>query len=255
MAVIDENGTSTPQKTGRCTIMAESVTGASDEIEVNILEPYLSFIDVTMFEGAVWELSSGLRPITADLPVEYSVVKGEEDVSISGNRMTALKRTDGFNDVIIEARLVDLPQISATANVHVVPAVSASLEGDNRVVNTYGLSSDGSSWSNFRNSLQLDVIHAPNVTMTWEVRDSNGNISDDVTVSEDGTVNPYSAKGNGTYTIVGWDHLHRFCTDEIEIAVYRLIEYEWGLGGYSIGIRNGRNVYSVTLTARWSNDS
>lgn len=255
MAVIDENGTITPQKTGRCTIMAESVTGASDEIEVNILEPYLSFIDVTMFEGAVWELSSGLRPITADLPVEYSVVKGEEYVSISGNRMTALKRTDGFNDVIIEARLVDFPQISATANVHVVPAVSASLEGDNRVVNTYGLSSDGSSWSNFRNSLQLDVIHAPNVTMTWEVRDSNGNISDDVTVSEDGTVNPYSAKGNGTYTIVGWDHLHRFCTDEIEIEVYRLIEYECGLGGYSIGIRNGRNVYSVTLTARWSNDS
>ena len=51
------------------------------------------------------------------------------------------------------------------------------------------------------------------------------------------------------------DHLHRFCTDEIEIEVYRLIEYECGLGGYSIGIRNGRNVYSVTLTARWSNDS
>ena len=205
-----------------------------------------------MYEGATWELSSGLRPVSADLPIEYSVVQGHEHVSISGNLMKGLKRTDGFNDVIIKASLVDYPQVYATARVRVVPAVQATLTGDNKVVNTYGLTSDGSSW-NFKNYLSLDIEHAPNVSMTWEVRDEDGQLSSEIQISENGTINPYSSTANGKYFITGWDHLHRFSTDRIEIEVYRLLEYECGLGAYGSTTVNGRNVYVVTLIARWSN--
>ena len=103
MVDILPDGRIIPQKTGKCTITATSVTEASDIININILEPYISFVDVTMYEGATWELSSGLRPVSADLPIEYSVVQGHEHVSISGNLMKGLKRTDGFNDVIIKS--------------------------------------------------------------------------------------------------------------------------------------------------------
>ena len=120
MVDILPDGRIIPQKTGKCTITATSVTEASDIININILEPYISFVDVTMYEGATWELSSGLRPVSADLPIEYSVVQGHEHVSISGNLMKGLKRTDGFNDVIIKASLVDYPQVYATARVRVV---------------------------------------------------------------------------------------------------------------------------------------
>ena len=231
MVDILPDGRIIPQKTGKCTITATSVTEASDIININILEPYISFVDVTMYEGATWELSSGLRPVSADLPIEYSVVQGHEHVSISGNLMKGLKRTDGFNDVIIKASLVDYPQVYATARVRVVPAVQATLTGDNKVVNTYGLTSDGSSW-NFKNYLSLDIEHAPNVSMTWEVRDEDGQLSSEIQISENGTINPYSSTANGKYFITGWDHLHRFSTDRIEIEVYRLLEYECGLGAY-----------------------
>lgn len=254
MLQIDNDGNITPLKVGRCTIKAESVTGASDMLTVNILEPYISFIDITMFEGATWTLVSSLRPVPNNLPIEYSVIKGSEYVSISGDKLYGLKRTSNPNDVIIQARLVDYPHIYTNATVTVVPAVTASLEGDNKVVNTYGHSSDGSLW-NFSNYLHLDIEHAPNVSMTWEVRDEKGRLSDEIEISEDGTVNPYSSTANGKYTITGWDHLHRFRTDDIEIEVYRLLEYECGLGEYGSTTVNGRNVYVVTLVARWSNNS
>lgn len=256
MVSISEDGSITPLKTGKCTIKVQSETGASDIINIKINEPYLTFIDVTMFEGGTWELTSGIRPVPASLPIEYSVVKGEEFVSISGNQMYGLKRTDGFNDVIIEARLAEYPQVYTTAKVCVIPAVTATLSGDNRVVNTYGHSSDGSSWSNFRNTLQMDVFHTENIPqMTWEVRDGDGNISSDISVSEDGLINPYSPTANGKYTIVGWDDRHRFCTEPVEIEVYRLLEYECGLGEYGLVTLGNTNVYSVSLIARWSKDS
>ena len=206
---------------------------------VNILEPYLTFSNVTMYEGATWTLVSSLRPVSADLPVEYLIIKGEEYVSIEGNKMYGLKRTMNQDDVIIQVRLVDYPHIRANARVTVIPAVTASLTGDNKVVNTYGLTSDGSSW-NFKNYLSLDIEHAPNVSMTWEVRDEDGQLSSEIQISENGTINPYSSTANGKYFITGWDHLHRFSTDRIEIEVYRLLEYECGLGAYGSTTVNGR---------------
>ena len=252
MLEIDDDGNITPLKVGRCTVSVESATGISDRMTVNILEPYLTFSNVTMYEGATWTLVSSLRPVSADLPVEYLIIKGEEYVSIEGNKMYGLKRTMNQDDVIIQVRLVDYPHIRANARVTVIPAVTASLTGDNKVVNTYGLTSDGSSW-NFKNYLSLDIEHAPNVSMTWEVRDEDGQLSSEIQISENGTINPYSSTANGKYFITGWDHLHRFSTDRIEIEVYRLLEYECGLGAYGSTTVNGRNVYVVTLIARWSN--
>lgn len=255
MLEIDDDGNITPLKVGRCTVSVESATGISDRMTVNILEPYLTFSNVTMYEGATWTLVSSLRPVSADLPVEYLIIKGEEYVSIEGNKMYGLKRTMNQDDVIIQARLVDYPHIRANARVTVIPAVTASLTGDNRVVNTYGHTSDGSIWSNFSNTLQLDVSHASNVSMIWEVYDEDGRLCDDISVYDSGLINPYSSTANGKYTIIGWDHLHRFRTSEIEIEVYRLLEYETGVERYGLSSSGGRYYYTVSLSARWSNNS
>lgn len=255
MLEIDDDGNITPLKVGRCTVSVESATGISDRMTVNILEPYLTFSNVTMYEGATWTLVSSLRPVSADLPVEYLIVKGEEHVSINGDKLFGLKRTMNPNDVIIQARLVDYPHIRASARVTVIPAVTASLEGDNRVVNTYGHTSDGSIWSNFSNTLQIDVSHASNVSMIWEVYDEDGRLCDDISVYDSGLINPYSSTANGKYTIIGWDHLHRFRTSEIEIEVYRLLEYETGVERYGLSSSGGRYYYTVSLSARWSNNS
>ena len=255
MLEIDDDGNITPLKVGRCTVSVESATGISDRMTVNILEPYLTFSNVTMYEGATWTLVSSLRPVSADLPVEYLIIKGEEYVSIEGNKMYGLKRTMNQDDVIIQARLVDYPHIRANARVTVIPAVTASLKGDNRVVNTYGHTSDGSIWSNFSNTLQLDVSHASNVSMIWEVYDEDGRLCDDISVYDSGLINPYSSTANGKYTIIGWDHLHRFRTSEIEIEVYRLLEYETGVERYGLSSSGGRYYYTVSLSARWSNNS
>ena len=248
MLEIDDDGNITPLKVGRCTVSVESATGISDRMTVNILEPYLTFSNVTMYEGATWTLVSSLRPVSADLP-------GEEYVSIEGNKMYGLKRTMNQDDVIIQARLVDYPHIRTSARVTVIPAVTASLKGDNRVVNTYGHTSDGSIWSNFSNTLQLDVSHASNVSMIWEVYDEDGRLCDDISVYDSGLINPYSSTANGKYTIIGWDHLHRFRTSEIEIEVYRLLEYETGVERYGLSSSGGRYYYTVSLSARWSNNS
>lgn len=255
MLEIDDDGNITPLKVGRCTVSVESATGISDRMTVDILEPYLTFSSVTMYEGATWTLVSSLRPVSADLPVEYLIVKGEEHVSINGDKLFGLKRTMNPNDVIIQARLVDYPHIRASARVTVIPAVTASLKGDNRVVNTYGHTSDGSIWSNFSNTLQLDVSHASNVSMIWEVYDEDGRLCDDISVYDSGLINPYSSTANGKYTIIGWDHLHRFRTSEIEIEVYRLLEYETGVERYGLSSSGGRYYYTVSLSARWSNNS
>ena len=255
MLEIDDDGNITPLKVGRCTVSVESATGISDRMTVNILEPYLTFSNVTMYEGATWTLVSSLRPVSADLPVEYLIIKGEEYVSIEGNKMYGLKRTMNQDDVIIQARLVDYPHIRTSARVTVIPAVTASLKGDNRVVNTYGHTSDGSIWSNFSNTLQLDVSHASNVSMIWEVYDEDGRLCDDISVYDSGLINPYSSTANGKYTIIGWDHLHRFRTSEIEIEVYRLLEYETGVERYGLSSSGGRYYYTVSLSARWSNNS
>ena len=255
MLEIDDDGNITPLKVGRCTVSVESATGISDRMTVDILEPYLTFSSVTMYEGATWTLVSSLRPVSADLPVEYLIVKGEEHVSINGDKLFGLKRTMNPNDVIIQARLVDYPHIRASARVTVIPAVTASLTGDNKVVNTYGHTSDGSIWSNFSNTLQLDVSHASNVSMIWEVYDEDGRLCDDISVYDSGLINPYSSTANGKYTIIGWDHLHRFRTSEIEIEVYRLLEYETGVERYGLSSSGGRYYYTVSLSARWSNNS
>ena len=249
LARIEDDGSITPLNVGKCTVTVESVTGISDTMTINILEPYISFIDVTMFEGATWTLVSSLRPISSSLPMEYSIVKGHEYVSINGNELYGLKRTNGSDDVIIRARLADYPNIYADASVTVVPAVTASLDGDNRVVNTYGHTSDGSI------TLQLDVSHASNVSMIWEVYDEDGRLCDDISVYDSGLINPYSSTANGKYTIIGWDHLHRFRTSEIEIEVYRLLEYETGVERYGLSSSGGRYYYTVSLSARWSNNS
>lgn len=257
IAMAGKDGTVYPQREGTCHIRAVTASGAHDSIKISVNGSYLSFADVTLYEGAVWELSSGLRPVPSDINVQYSVIEGKEHVSVNGHLLRGLKRTDGFSDVVIEARLTDYPHIFARARVHVLPAVTATLEGDNRLVNTRGYPAGGNSWQGFRTSMKLESSHAPNIPQIfWIVTDAEGKITSDVTISENGTVTPASKTVNGTFLISGWDEHLRYSTDTIKIEIYRLLEYEVGLRSYETeyldGTYNGRRIYTVNLEARFS---
>lgn len=257
IAKVSQDGTVYPQKGGRCYIKVQSASGACDSTIISVKDSYLSFADVTLYEGAVWELSSGLRPVSSDINVKYSVVKGSQYVSINGNQLSGLKRTDGFSEVTIEARLVDYPGIYARASVNVLPAVSVCLDGDdNRLVNTVGYKQIFLPSDNFSRSLKLETMLAPNVNKVyWTVKDSDGNTTKDVNISEDGAITPASGNVNGTYLITGWDQNRRYCSEPVEIEIYRLIEYEVGIESYKttypIDTIRIKRRHNVNLEARF----
>lgn len=132
----------------------------------------------------------------------------------------------------------------------VLPAVVTSLEGDNRVVNTFGLTEEGRDWSGLTRTLQIEKVTAPGLETVWEVRDSDGNLSNDILISPDGLINPCSFTANGAYTIICWDKDRRFHSEPLTIEVYNLVEYEVGLEGYKVAYTSSHGVYMITFSTR-----
>lgn len=138
--------------------------------------------------------------------------------------------------------------------------VSASIEGDNKIVNTSGINPEGGDWSSFNRTLRINLSNINDTDVTWEIKDAEGNITDELCISEDCTLSICSASANGEYRIRGWDSQRLFCTEEITVEVYNLVEFQLGLesyskfmasfGGVGLGLR-----YSVYLTTMWTLDS
>ena len=135
-------------------------------------------------------------------------------------------------------------------NFTVLPAVVTSLEGDNRVVNTFGLTEEGRDWSGLTRTLQIEKVTAPGLETVWEIRDSDGNLSNDILISPDGLINPCSFTANGAYTIICWDKDRRFHSEPLTIEVYNLVEYEVGLEGYKVAYTSSHGVYMITFSTR-----
>ena len=110
-----------PKKLGSCTIKARTASGAYDEVRVNVTAPSIILADtiIRIYEGNNLELSAGTFP-ELDYELEYSVISGEEYVSILGNTLTGLKRTHVRQYAMIQVRYKTFPNIYKTAEVMVM---------------------------------------------------------------------------------------------------------------------------------------
>jgi len=256
-ATISADGTITAVAPGSCTITAETDAGAMDDALVNVSMPPLYFVEspLRIYEGESITLTSSTVP-PSSYPVEYSVISGNEYVSISGDVIQGLKHSTGQPNPVIQVRFKDSPDIYKRAEVIVLPCINAKLEAGSMVVNTSGHSSVNSNWSNVISYLPISVDHAPHVTVHWEIRDKDGYLCNEYFEIEDNKrIVPASPDATGRFTITGKDQSGKYTTAPIVIDSYQLLEYEIGLSEYSFNNIGNVQYYTVSLSARWHIDS
>ena len=254
---INSTGMILPKKLGSCTIKARTTSGAYDEVRVNVTAPSIILADtiIRIYEGNNLELSAGTFP-ELDYELEYSVISGEEYVSISGNTLTGLKRTPARQYAMIQVRYKKFPNIYKTAEVMVMPCLNASITGNDRMVNTFGHISVGNFSGNVSTYIRLQVFQAPHVDIIWEIIDKEGNVcTNDFEMTQEYVLLPITRAANGEFTITGWDQSRTFRTDALKFSVYQLLSYEVGLGEYSFLQVGNVSYYIVSLFARWRSDS
>lgn len=257
VAGITQDGTISTKGLGRCTIQAKTAAGAWDDMTVNVTLPALLFSDtvITAYEGGQLTLSARTVP-RSDFELEFSVVSGEEYISVTGSTLTGLKRTPIRQNAKVMARYRDFPDVYRTAEVAVRPCLSVSISGNDRMVNTFGHTSVGNFSGGVSNYIRLDVFRAPHVDIVWKISDTEGNDCTEMfNISGSYILSPVSRYANGTYTLTGWDQSGKYSTASVKFHVYQLLTYEVGLGEYSLFNVGNVQYYQVSLFARWSQES
>lgn len=254
VAIVDSKGNVTPLREGSCTIRATSVTGIYDECTIQVVTPKIEL--GTLFntiEGRSFNLYQYLKSVTTkELAIGYRIVSGSEYVTLNETGLLRMIKRSGKENVTIEAYFLELPSVYSRTTFSVKPAVTASLAGPDKIVNTIGqVATNGADWSGFDTQTRVSGGHLSS-TMTWEIYDGNGiSVGRNIDVSSNGTVTPTTAYVNGTFYIIGWDVTHKFSTDTIKIEIYKLLEYELGVDGLDNFNINQGNEYLLTLYARW----
>lgn len=257
IATVDQNGTISTKGLGRCTIQAKTAAGAWDDMTVNVTLPALLFSDtvITAYEGGQLTLSARTVP-RSDFELEFSVVSGDEYISVTGNILTGLKRTPVRENAKVMVRYKDFPDIYRTAEVAVRHCLSVSISGNDSMVNTFGHTSVGNFSGGVGNYIRLDVFRAPHVDIVWKITDTGGNDCTEMfDISGNYILSPASRYANGPYTITGCDQSGRYPTAPVKFYVYQLLTYEVGLGEYSLFNVGNVQYYQVSLFACWSQES
>lgn len=270
IATVNAYGLITPKAQGTCTIRATSVTGLYDECTIEVKKPVLRFrrIPDIIQEGGVYDFSRFLASETTnDLAIRYRIVQGQEYVTLDGNTgvLNAVKRS-GDDKVVLEAFFVSLPFNAARVTFSVLPAVTAVLDGPDKIVNTLMQSSKASNpsqdepnadWSGIANTTKIAKGTNSRDVVIWEVLNEDGNRVNTVRVSSDGVVMPFDRNVSGTFYVRGWDAARQYSTEPIKIEIYKLLEYELGIDGLdTFKFDENRNmVYTLSIYARWYDSS
>lgn len=254
VADVSQDGTVTPKSTGSCRIQATSVTGASADMYVSVSEPYFTISDISLYEGTSADLKDHINS-PSGVELEYRIVSGNNgNVSLSGTTLHALKRTS--EDISIEVFVKGFPDVNKVASVNVLPAVSIALKDkDSRIVNTCGYSASMRDLSLLTTSLDFEVTKDIGAEHIWDIRDSEGNATDDLSIGYGNTLTASSEEAMGTYTVRAWDESRQFCSETVTVYVYRYLDYEVDLESVSYYEYLGSERYAITLRARWSTES
>lgn len=255
VARVSSDGNLSLLRAGVITLRAESVTGAYDQVQINVHEPTISISEnlLTVYEGttkkATLQASAAGR-----LPVKWEVVSGSSYASVDQNGVvTGLKRSNN-SAIKVRVSYQRYPHIYDEVSVAVLPAVDIMLGDSNQLLNSTGFSS--AHVNSIPKTISLDVFRGPGITPIWRVRDGDGNLTNDISITADGIV---SAKGNanGVYTIEAWDNTMTYKSSQVSIDVYRYLEYEVGLeqNGQQDLVENGASVRFVySMNSRWSSN-
>ncbi len=260
IAEISASGKIIAHKKGTVRISAISETGARDDKDITIYEPSLRIRNIEMYEGQSISLNDRINILPdCNLKIGYKAIQAQSSVTINASGVLyAAKHNSSAALTVVKAYLVDYPEIYTTFTVLVRPAVVIALEGENRLVNTFGHYSDGRSLSGFKTKVKLSADLAPDESVTWEVY-KDGKRVYEIYVDSDYTLDAVSATANGTYQIVGWNKSHLFKSNEVTVEIYQYYDYDVGISGVSTytisaGLPNLK-YYALSLHARWSDDS
>lgn len=132
--------------------------------------------------------------------------------------------------------------------------IEVSLTGEYRIVNTSGIAQEDSPWDQFSVSTKIDIVRKnEEADLTMTIYDDEGNLSGHLKITDDGTASIISSEANGTYTIriQAWNNGEIVQTENIDVEVYQLLEYEVGLVDYDI-LYGKLDIYMITYSSRWT---
>lgn len=237
---------------GEARIRIRSVTGATDIVLFQVKEPTLSITNkvINTFEGYGVKVNVNATP-QGEFPLTWQMVSGASYAEVDANGVVTGKRASGTSQARVRVSYSQMSYIYDEIDVIVSPAVSISLSDNNEILNISDYSS--AVVNDIPQRLSLNVSTAPNTSVKWQVRDPEGNLTNDIRISSAGVVTALG-NANGVYTIVGWDNTMTYSSQPLKIDVYKYMEYQIGLehNGSAEIVENGeliRIVYS--MNSKW----
>lgn len=253
IATMTSDGYITFEQVGKVRVMVRSLTGAYDTVTLNVEKPSLEITNkvVNTYQG--YGVKVNVRTIPyGRFPLKWEMVRGSYYADVDENGVVTGKIPNGSFTTRLRVSLEGYPSVYDEVDVNVYPAVSLTLnDQENKLLNTSGYSSVVV--NTIPKNLSMTVETAPNTSVVWSVKDPQGNLTNDISITSEGVI---TAKGNanGVYTIEGFDNSLTYSSEPITIAVYKYMEYLIGLeqDGTEELVDGGQDIRIVySMNSKW----
>ena len=225
VATIDSDGKITAISPGSATIKATSVTGAYSSAEITIINPTITLpATITLYEGETRAIGGTISPIEAKEHIYWSVVEGEEFVSIDQNgNISGIKRSNGAS-VRVRATYTKNSSIFAEADVVVTPAISISLSGSRIMNSNINITNPVPGMPEY---LKVTSTNRSGSEICWCLYNADNlsiNFENYFTINSTGTLRLRdNSLASGTYYLAAL--VDGYYSDKVEFEVYYYLEY------------------------------
>ena len=225
VATIDSDGKITAISPGSATIKATSVTGAYSSTEITIINPTITLpATITLYEGETRAIGGTISPIEAKEHIYWSVIEGEEFVSIDQNgNISGIKRSNGAS-VRVRATYTKNSSIFAEADVVVTPAISISLSGSRIMNSNINITNPVPGMPEY---LKVTSTNRSGSEITWCLYNADNlsvNFENYFTINSTGTLRLRdNSLASGTYYLAAL--VDGYYSDKVEFEVYYYLEY------------------------------
>lgn len=250
VATIDSDGKITAISPGSATIKATSVTGAYCSAEITIINPTITLpATITLYEGETRAIGGTISPIEAKEHIYWSVVEGEEFVSIDQNgNITGIRRSNGAS-IRIRAMYTKNTSVFAESDIVVTPAVSISISGDKMMNSNISISNPVPGMPEY---LKVTTSCKSGADITWCLYDADNlsvNFENYFTISSTGTLRlRNNSLASGTYYLAAMTD--GYYSDKVRFEVYFYLEYFIGYNSnkYPDITSTGPDTFTATYT-------
>lgn len=226
-ATISSDGTIHPLSEGNIKIRATLQTTGYDEVDCNILSPTIySDNYITIYQGVEQKINYSTTPIQAHDMFSWSVVGGDEYISISEDGTICGEKPTEWYDVLIRGQYIHSPSIYKEIWVRVLPALTISSSGKSLANINFTLDRD---IPGIPTTLTLNIENHLGSGVEWMFYDANHqniNQSNQFHISPSGVLTALNST-SGRYYIKAKSG--EYYSNEIEIDVYLYLEYQVGI--------------------------